>query len=173
AIGELTTLLEEMADQWRAGLFADDVTVLLAQIVPGGRADDFGVDPFEVIRAQQYNDAMPGMVASLSDQGFASRITLVDFFQANVNNLGLSSTRYADAQNDGDAWVDWFNNVDEANPQDTATGNPDLMRDGDWLHPTAAGYEVMGAIWYQALQDSGVLNQTSTTPTPTPTPPSP
>ncbi|MEM1444547.1 MAG: SGNH/GDSL hydrolase family protein [Planctomycetota bacterium] len=169
AADELRTLLEEMADQWRDGTFDSDVQVLLAQIVPGSRGDNKTVDPAGVARTQQYNDRIPGIVASLSDRGFANRITIVDFFEQTVAGLDLSSSRQRDAQIDGDPWVDWFGNIDEANPGTNATGNPDLMRNGDWLHPTPAGYDVMGAIWYRALDQQGLLDGTST-PTPTPEP---
>ncbi|MEM8781416.1 MAG: SGNH/GDSL hydrolase family protein [Planctomycetota bacterium] len=173
AADELHTLLEEMADQWRAGAFASDVQVLLAEIVPGSRGEDKTVDPGGVARTQAYNDQIAPVLNALSDRAFAERITTVNFFRAAVDGLDLSSSRRADAQNDGDPWVDWFGNIDEANAQATATGNPDLMRSGDWLHPTAAGYDVMGAIWFRALEEQGLLQATSDPPAPAPPAPTP
>ncbi|MEM8496046.1 MAG: GDSL-type esterase/lipase family protein, partial [Planctomycetota bacterium] len=40
ALGELDVLLTEMASQWRSGTFADDVTVLVADLIPGARSTD-------------------------------------------------------------------------------------------------------------------------------------
>ncbi len=177
AANELRGLLNEMAREWRTGAFASDVRVFLAKLVAGGRGPNKTVSPEGVVNTDRYNDLIPGVVGSISDQAFADRITLVDFYTADVNSLGLSSADRAKADTDGDRWVDWFNNLDEANPRATATANHNLMRANDYLHPTPLGYKVMGAIWHKALRDAGLLDQNNTpaptpepTPTPTPTP---
>lgn len=175
ALSELSTLLTEMASQWRSGTFASDVAVVLADVIPGARSTD-GSRSFSAQRlanTHAYNAGIQSVIDGLADQGFANRIHRVDMQSIRVQELadaGLSSAKQAQVNNDADAYVDWFNGITETNPGTNANGtNAAVMIDGDWLHPTALGYEVMGLTWFNALSDAGLIGS-STPPTPTPTP---
>lgn len=104
------------------------------------------------------NTALGMALDSLQD-----RVALADLFGINVNDLaalGLSAAAQAAAQQDADEFVDWILNdledvdvplVNTMNQQRNAA----LLPDG--IHPTAAGYEIMGYALYDALLDAGFL----------------
>ncbi len=170
AIDELNTLLGDLTKYWRAGRFAPDVKVLLAKIIPGGRSSNSGVSPAKVVETNAYNARLQSAVNAMKDRAFAARITLVDFYNTDAKSLGLNAADLKKANTDNDRSVDWFNNLNEANPRATATANHHLMRSRDYLHPTALGYKVMGLTWFKALKNAGLLNRAPASKAPTPAP---
>lgn len=170
AVTELRTLLNELASQYRGGALDADVRVIVSKIIPGGRGANGGVSAAQVRNTNLYNQQIPGVVSSLSDRGFAGRVTVVDAFAARADRAGLSTAERAQADVDGDPYVDWFTGINEAGPGNVSGGNGALMRAGDWLHPTGLGYEVLGGVFFAGLQQSGALSQGTPAPAPTPTP---
>jgi lysophospholipase L1-like esterase len=159
AANELRTLLNELGNYWSSGRLAADVDIYLAKIIPGARDRSGVFSAQRIVTTDAYNDLMAGVVNSLSNAAFRDRITLVDHFATRISDVAFNftSAQLNALQSDGDAFVDWFNGVDESNPAATAVNtNTNLMAAfGDYLHPTALGYQVMATTWYNAMFGAG------------------
>ena len=190
AAWELETLLNTMAERYRRGEFASDVKVLVADVIPGGRAKgssggNYRLDTSRLENSRRYNAEIGKVIGKVKDRGFAGRVQRVDLAKIDAGKLdrsAFSGSELRSIDNDGDRWVDWFNGVDEGGSQWGARSNNGAVMSDDLLHPTALGYRVLGQAWFEAVEDSGKLRSdapdrptppSKPAPAPTPTPATP
>ncbi len=131
----------------------------LAQIIPNGDRFDASL---ELGRRQatayaRYNFNGTNSVATVAASN--TNTTLVNLWTINANQLEtVTDAELAQIDVDGDNFVDWYLDYDEANPQNTAnldgiTGYNSALLNGST--PTPLAYKVIAEVLYQTLAANG------------------
>lgn len=147
-----------------------DGTILFANIIPKAVSFDTLANTFD------YNAAISDKSSDVYDnltQDFIDRIQIVDMFKVRVDDVidGIHARTGIDLgvllgylQRDGDEWVDWIEDYDEALglPLSASLVLNDVLwkkntNTYDSVHPGVWGYEVMAQVWANAIPEPTAL----------------